>query len=135
MTTLRQRRLIVSHSVNNLYSYRLTSAGRAYLLMLARTLSWDWVGDARERYQIGDEPVVKVMSVTGTSPDNLTIEVSARDTTDNTTRQTLARCKSSRPSTPVPLPTSAKASPVREAEGTGRPASRPVPFYLLPHQL
>lgn len=32
MTTLRQRRLIVSHSANGLYSYRLTSAGRAYLL-------------------------------------------------------------------------------------------------------
>lgn len=63
------------------------------LTMLARTLSWDWVGDARERYQVGDEPVVKVMSVTGTSPDNLTIEVSARDTTDNTARQALAQCK------------------------------------------
>lgn len=61
--------------------------------MLARTLSWDWVGDARDRYQVGDELIVKVLSVRGTSPDDLAVEISARDTTDNTARQALAECK------------------------------------------
>lgn len=31
--------------------------------VMARDLSWDWIGDARDRFSVGDQVLVRVLSV------------------------------------------------------------------------
>ena len=31
--------------------------------ILARDLAWDWIGDAHERFSVGDEVLVRILSV------------------------------------------------------------------------
>lgn len=59
--------------------------------LLSRDISWDWVGDARERYSVGDVILVKVMGLSGTGPDNVSISVSAKEVTSNTAREQLKK--------------------------------------------
>lgn len=59
--------------------------------IMASRMSWDWVGDARERYQVGDEIIVKVLKVNGDDPDSISIDVSARDVTGNSAEENLKK--------------------------------------------
>ena len=41
--------------------------------ILARDLAWDWIGDAHERVAVGDEVLVRILSVRRESPEDLSI--------------------------------------------------------------
>ena len=39
--------------------------------VMARDMSWDWIGDAHEHYSVGDELLVKVLEVQGKTADEV----------------------------------------------------------------
>lgn len=59
----------------------------------ARDLAWDWIGDAHDRFAVGDQILVKVLEVGGTSPEDLTVRADAKSVTENTSRETLRKCR------------------------------------------
>lgn len=57
-----------------------------------KDLSWDWIGDARERFSIGDEILVRIKEVKRDSIKDLFVSADARSVTDNRTAN-LELCK------------------------------------------
>ncbi len=51
--------------------------------MPVKDLSWDWIGDARERFSIGDEILVRIKEVRRSSIKDLYVYADARSVTDN----------------------------------------------------
>jgi ribosomal protein S1 len=46
--------------------------------IIARDLSWDWIGDARDRYSVGDHILVRIMEVNDDTIEGLTIKADAK---------------------------------------------------------
>ena len=71
--------------------------------ILARDLAWDWIGDAHERFSVGDEVLVRILSVRRNSLEDL-----ASGPTSRALRKTLTgttcRSAASRASTPERSP-------------------------------
>ncbi len=61
---------------------RIEAFGVEYSIM-AMDLSWDWVGDARDRYSVGDQVLVRIQKVNRTSPKELTIRADIRSVSDS----------------------------------------------------
>lgn len=61
--------------------------------ILARDLSWEWIGDAHERYMVGDEILIRLRKVTVESPEKISIEADVRSVTENTVQANLKKCK------------------------------------------
>ena len=60
----------------------------------ARELSWDWMGNARERFDIGDKIEVKIQSIqTDGTPENIRVQASAKEATNNTVMDNLKKCR------------------------------------------
>ena len=49
-----------------------------YICIIARDLSWDWIGDARDRYSVGDHILVRIMEVNDDTIEGLTIKAEAK---------------------------------------------------------
>ena len=56
-------------------------------------LSWDWVGDARELYSIGDRILVKMLEITHNDDGNISISVDIKSITKDTGRENLKKCR------------------------------------------
>ena len=61
--------------------------------ILARDLAWDWIGDAHERFAVGDEVLVRILSVRRESPEDLSIRADIKSTAENTDRDNLQKCR------------------------------------------
>lgn len=61
--------------------------------IMARDLAWDWIGDAHDRFSVGDQVLVRVQEVHRTSLEELTVRVDIKSVTQNTSRELLARCR------------------------------------------
>lgn len=62
--------------------------------IIARDISWDWMGDCREYYRIGDRILVRVTDVQNRDDiANLRIRVDIRSITDADTLEKLNKCK------------------------------------------
>ena len=61
--------------------------------ILARDLSWEWIGDAHERYTVGDEILIRIRKVNLESPEQISIEADVRSVTENTVQANLKKCK------------------------------------------
>ena len=59
----------------------------------ARDLAWNWIGDARDNYSVGDKVLVRVQNVKGDSPEELHIEADIRSLTQNTALENLRKCR------------------------------------------
>ena len=57
-----------------------------------KDLSWDWIGDARERFSIGDEILLRIKEVKRDNIKDLNVSADARSVTDNRTAN-LELCK------------------------------------------
>ena len=57
--------------------------------ILARDLAWDWIGDAHERFAVGDEVLVRILSVRRNSLEDLGIRADIKSTSENTDRDNL----------------------------------------------
>lgn len=61
--------------------------------ILARDLSWDWLGDAHERFSVGDEILVRILSVKRDSVEDIVVKADVKSVTGNTGRENLSKCR------------------------------------------
>lgn len=61
--------------------------------VLARDLSWEWVGNAAELYTVGDVILVRVSSVDVSDPENVKVQAEPRSVTHNTAAEKLKECR------------------------------------------
>ncbi len=61
--------------------------------ILARDLAWEWIGDAHERFSVGDEILVRVLKINPTDPETLTVKADAKSVQDNSSRENLQKCR------------------------------------------
>ncbi|MFR1694212.1 MAG: S1 RNA-binding domain-containing protein [Acutalibacteraceae bacterium] len=59
----------------------------------ARNISYDWVGDAHERYAVGDEILVRVNQIDRESVDTLSIQADIRSVVGDKGRDNLQKCR------------------------------------------
>jgi hypothetical protein len=61
--------------------------------ILARDLSWDWLGDAHERFNVGDQILVRILSVQRNSLEDISIRADIKSVSDNTSHENLKKCR------------------------------------------
>ena len=61
--------------------------------ILARDLSWDWLGDAHERFSVGDQILVRILSVKRESLEDISIRADIRSVSDTTNHDNLKKCR------------------------------------------
>lgn len=61
--------------------------------IMARDLAWDWIGDAHERFSVGDEVLVRVQKVRRDSLEELGIRVDIKSISQNTSQDNLQKCR------------------------------------------
>ncbi len=61
--------------------------------IMARDLSWDWIGDAHDRFSVGDEILVRIQSVNRDSVETLSIKADVKSTNENSRRANLSLCR------------------------------------------
>lgn len=61
--------------------------------ILARDLSWDWLGDATEHFCVGDQILVRVLSVKLSSLEDISIKTDVKSVNGNTSKANLSKCK------------------------------------------
>lgn len=61
--------------------------------ILARDLSWDWLGDATERFHVGEQILVRILSVKIHSLDDISVKADVKSVNGNTSKENLTKCK------------------------------------------
>ena len=61
--------------------------------IMARDLAWDWIGDAHDRFAVGDQILVRVTEVNKTSQEELSVHADVKSVTENTSHEALKRCR------------------------------------------
>ncbi len=61
--------------------------------IMARDLAWDWIGDANERYNVGDEVLVRILRVNRESPEKMSVKADIKSVLDNSSRENLQKCR------------------------------------------
>lgn len=61
--------------------------------IVARDLSWDWIGDANDRFAVGDEILVKILEVNRDNIEDITIKADVKSVSENTNRTYLKQCR------------------------------------------
>ena len=61
--------------------------------ILARDLSFDWLGDARERFHVGEHILVRILSVNAESLDKITVKADVKSVEGNTSKENMKKCK------------------------------------------
>ena len=59
----------------------------------ARDLAWYWIGDAREYYSIGDNVLVRILSVSRDSIETIRVKADVRSVTQDNSRENLKKCR------------------------------------------
>lgn len=61
--------------------------------ILARDLSWDWMGDATERFHVGEQILVRILSVKVRSLEDISVKADVKSVNGNTSKDNLSKCK------------------------------------------
>ena len=61
--------------------------------ILARDLSWDWVGDAHDHYSVGDRVVVRILDIRRNSLEDISIRANIRSVSGTTAQDNLRKCR------------------------------------------
>ncbi len=61
--------------------------------ILARDLSFDWLGDARERFHVGEHILVRILSVTAGNMEKITVKADVKSVEGNTSKENMKKCK------------------------------------------
>lgn len=61
--------------------------------ILARDLSWDWLGDATEHYHVGDELLVRILDVNVNSLEDIKVKADVKSVSGNTSKANLGKCR------------------------------------------
>lgn len=59
----------------------------------ARDLSWDWIGDAHDRFSVGDEILVRIKEISRNSVDDITVIADVKGATEKNNFPNLNRCQ------------------------------------------
>ena len=60
----------------------------------ARDLSWDWLGDAHERFSVGDEVLVRILQVNNREDiEHISIKADVKSVSDNSSRENLQKVR------------------------------------------
>lgn len=59
----------------------------------ARDLSFDWLGDARERFRVGDHILVRIIDINVKDPEHLTVRADVKSVEGDTSKANMALCK------------------------------------------
>lgn len=59
----------------------------------ARDLSWDWIGDAHDRYSVGDQVLVRVLDVDRTDPEHIRIRADIKSVSGSDRNDNLRKCR------------------------------------------
>lgn len=59
----------------------------------ARDLSFDWLGDARERFRVGDHILVRILDINAKDPEHLTVRADVKSVEGDTSKANIALCK------------------------------------------
>lgn len=59
----------------------------------ARDLSWDWLGDATEKFYVGDDILVRILQVTVNSMEDIMIKADVKSVDGNISKANLKKCK------------------------------------------
>ena len=60
--------------------------------IVARGLSWEWIGNARDHFSVGDRILVRVLKINRTDVEHLTIRVDARSVSATNSHDNLKKC-------------------------------------------
>lgn len=61
--------------------------------VLARDLSWEWMCDAHDQFNVGDVILVRVNSIDTSNPKQIRIQADPRSVTENSVAEKLQQCK------------------------------------------
>lgn len=61
--------------------------------IMARDLSWDWMGDAHERFSVGDEILVRILSVKREMLEEISVKADVKSVSGTNGRENLSKCK------------------------------------------
>lgn len=61
--------------------------------ILARDLSWDWLGDATESFSVGDQILVRILNVNVDSVEDISVKADVKSVNGNTSKANLGKCK------------------------------------------
>ena len=59
----------------------------------ARDLSFDWLGNARERFHVGDHILVRIQEVKAEDPEHISVRADVKSVEGDTSKANLALCK------------------------------------------
>ena len=108
--------------------------------IVARGLSWEWIGNARDHFNVGDRILVRVLKINRTDLEHLTIRVDARSVSATNSHDNLKKCMpnagmrggsptsemasflfvSTMESTPSPIPAMIPAIPAKRMTSVSR---------------
>jgi len=61
--------------------------------ILARDLSWDWIGDAHDRFAVGDQILVRILSVNRNGLEDISIKADVKSVSENNSHDNLKKCR------------------------------------------
>lgn len=61
--------------------------------IMARDLSWDWIGDAHDRFSVGDQILVRILSVKRDSLEDISVKSDVKSVSENNNRDNLSQCR------------------------------------------
>ena len=61
--------------------------------ILARDLSFDWLGDARERFHVGDHILVRILEVNADDSEHINVRADVKSVEGNTSKENMKKCK------------------------------------------
>ena len=61
--------------------------------ILARDLSFDWLGDARERFHVGEHILVRILNVQAEDAEHISIKADVKSVEGNTSKENMKKCK------------------------------------------
>ena len=61
--------------------------------IMARDLAWDWIGDAHERFSVGDQVLVRILSVRREGLEDMGVKADVKSVTQDTQHENLKKCR------------------------------------------
>ena len=59
----------------------------------ARDLSFDWLGDANERFHVGEHILVRILEIQADEPEYVSVKADVKSVEGNTSKANMALCK------------------------------------------
>ena len=61
--------------------------------IVARDLSWEWLGDAREHFSVGSRILIRILTIDRSSLEGLTITADVRSVSSTTNLDNVKKCQ------------------------------------------